>query len=122
MTELSPANEAVREFLIKLAAMHADPMSYGIMSKAVDPDGSLGFRDGGKRSILLIHALHVVNEYEHEHGRPLIGALAVSKITGTSGKGFADVGRDLGIKIEDTPRGRVHVLAGTAGCVLCVLG
>src|SRR5215469_6101069 len=97
--ELTPAQEALREFLIKMAARHAEPMSYGIMAHAVDPDGSLGFRDGGSRSASLISGLYYVNRHAHLRGEPMVGALAVSKSSGHSGSGFAHVGRENGYEI-----------------------
>jgi hypothetical protein len=101
--ELTAAEEALRKFLIKMAARHADPMSYGIMAHAVDPDGRLGFRDGGKRATSLIYALYDVNRHAHQNGEPMLGALAVSRSSGNSGSGFAEVGRENGYKIDRTP-------------------
>jgi hypothetical protein len=101
---LTSAQEALREFLIDMATRHADPMSYGIMSKAVDPDGRLGFRDGGQRSQPLINALYHVNKDAYGRGEPMLGALAVGKSSGTSGSGFVLVGREVGFNVERTTK------------------
>jgi hypothetical protein len=100
--ELTPADEVLREFLIDMATRRAAPMSYGVMGKAVDPDGRLGLLSP-PRSTSLITALYHVNADALYRGEPMVGALAVSKTTGNSGKGFADVAREQDIHVEDTP-------------------
>ena len=104
---LKPAEAHLREVLIGLAA-EADPsdpsasaLSYGDLAAAADADGSLGWRQGHPRYSKLITALFHVNSYEVEHGRPMIGAFAVSVDSRTSGSGFAALGRELGRAVGD---------------------
>jgi hypothetical protein len=99
---LKPAEQHLLEVLIGLAA-EADPadpsasaLSYGDLAAAADPDGSLGWKQGHPRYSKLITALYHVNSYEVDHGRPMIGAFAVSVDSRTSGSGFAALGRELG--------------------------
>lgn len=107
MIALTPAEEHLRDFLIERAAQ-ADPadlpastMSYGELAAAADPDGELGWKRGHPRYSKLITALFHVNSYEVEHGRPMVGAFAVSVDSGTSGSGFAGLGRDLGREVGE---------------------
>ena len=99
---LTDAEEILREHLIAMAARHAEPMSYGVMGHEIDPDGRLGLFSP-PRQRPLIHALYHVNADALYRGEPMVGALAVSKQTGTSGKGFADVAREQDIHVGDTP-------------------
>jgi hypothetical protein len=99
---LTPAEEILRQRLIDLASGRLESQSYGDMADTIDAEGLLGFASGHPRYTHLIHALYHVNVFEHEHGRPMVGALAVSKSTGHSGAGFADVGRRQGFEIART--------------------
>ncbi|HUY44649.1 MAG TPA: hypothetical protein VMV92_02820 [Streptosporangiaceae bacterium] len=85
-------------------------MAYGEMAKELDPDGVLGWNDGGhyKR---LAHALFHVNSDEAEHDRPMVGAFAVSKASPhTSGTGFSGMARDIGLEVpaEDDLNGQTR--------------
>ena len=123
MITLTKAEERLRAFLVTMAQsavehdLSASPktlltngvtMAYGEMAKEMDPDGKLGWNDGG-RSRGLTHALFHVNTYELDHGRPMVGAFAVSKAAPhTSGTGFAGMARDAGLDVpgDDDPHGQ----------------
>jgi hypothetical protein len=125
MLTLTPPEEGFRAFLITMAraaAAHdltASPrtllhagvtMAYGEMAKELDPDGALGWNDGGHYT-RLTHALYHVNTYELEHRRPMVGAFAVSKAyPHTSGSGFAGMARDAGLDApgDDDPQGQTR--------------
>lgn len=103
MTELNPAEERVRQILIG-QAKKTDPqvprgalITYGDLCAAADPG-----QDYWKRPRYrgIGSALGHVSTYEHEHGRPLLSALVVQKLTMRAGDGFADaLGRGLGFDI-----------------------
>jgi hypothetical protein len=103
MIVLTTAEQGLRAFLIPLAGKD-QTMGYRDMSEAVDPDGTIGWNDGG-RSKRLTHALFHISSYEHEHGRPLLSAMAVAKITGEASEGFAIMGRGLGFEVPPTAVG-----------------
>lgn len=125
MITLTAAEEELQSFLIRMARSGADhdlttsprtllnagvTMAYGEMARELDPDGALGWNDGGhyKR---LTHALYHVNTYELEHRRPMVGAFAVSKAyPHTSGNGFAGMARDAGLDAptDDDPAGQTR--------------
>lgn len=42
------------------------------------------------------HLLGEISEDEHDHGRPMLSALAVSAVTGMPGEGFFKLARNLG--------------------------
>jgi hypothetical protein len=125
MITLTSAEEDLQAFLIRMARTAADrdltapprtllndgvTMAYGEMARKLDPDGALGWNDGGhyKR---LTHALYHVNTYELEHRRPMVGAFAVSKAyPHTSGIGFAGMARDAGLDApgDDDPAGQTR--------------
>jgi hypothetical protein len=103
MTELNPAEERVRQILIE-QAKQPDPQSprealitYGDLCAAADPDQEF-WKKPRYRGIG--SALGHISTYEHEHGRPLLSALVVQKVTMRAGDGFADaLGRGLGFNI-----------------------
>jgi hypothetical protein len=103
MTELNPAEEQVRQILI-LRAKRTDAqvprralITYGDLCAAADPDQA---HWRGPRYRGIGSALGHVSTYEHEHGRPLLSALVVQKLTMRAGDGFArDLGRGLGFDI-----------------------
>jgi hypothetical protein len=64
----------------------------------MDPD--VNPRD--RRFKRLTTALYHVNTYEHENGRPMIGALVVRASDGLPGDGFYWCARQLGFEFEDT--------------------
>jgi hypothetical protein len=122
---LTAAEEDLQSFLITMARSAADhdltasprtllnagvTMAYGAMARELDPDGALGWNDGGHYT-RLTHALYHVNTYELEHHRPMVGAFAVSKgYPHTSGGGFADMARDAGLDApgDDDPAGQTR--------------
>ena len=103
MTELSPAEEKVRQILIE-RAKKTNPqiprkalITYRDVCTAADPDQTYWkwprYRGIGT-------ALGHVSSYEHEHDRPLLSALVVQQQTMRAGDGFAnDLGRGLGFDI-----------------------
>ena len=102
MTVLSPAEEQVRHILIE-RAKKTDPqfprralITYGDLCAAADPDQAYWRRP---RYRGIGSALAHVSTYEHEHGRALLSALVVQKMTMRAGDGFADLGRSLGFGI-----------------------
>jgi hypothetical protein len=106
MTELNPAEERVRRILIE-RAKNTDPqaprgalITYGDLCAAADPDQAYWV---APRYRGIGGVLGHISTYEHEHGRPLLSALVVRKMTMRAGEGFADLGRDLGL---DIPPGR----------------
>jgi hypothetical protein len=125
MITLTAAEEDLQAFLTTMARAAADhdlstsprtllkagvTMAYGEMAKELDPDGALGWNDGGHYR-RLTHALYHVNTYQLEHGRPMVGAFAVSKGNPhTSGGGFAGMARDAGLDApgDDDPQGQTQ--------------
>jgi hypothetical protein len=105
MITLTPDEERLRARLIERAraADPADPAAststYGSWAEELDTDGSAGWKQGAPRYTRLITALWHINSYETEHGRPMVGAFAVSKTTGHSGDGFMKLRRDLHLPI-----------------------
>jgi hypothetical protein len=71
----------------------------GDWAEELDADGSAGWKRGAPRYTRLITALWHVNSYEAEHGRPMVGAFAVSRSTGHSGDGFMKLRRELGLPV-----------------------
>jgi hypothetical protein len=77
----------------------ADPVAsakgYYEWCDQLDPDGRLGWKSGHARG--LARALYHVNLYEAEHGRPMVGALAINVMKGQAGGGFLTCHRDAGL-------------------------
>lgn len=96
MITLTPAERDLRAFLIKLARTTGTPMRYGAMAEATDPEHDPNDRHHRRLQKRLFH----VNTYELEHGRPMIGALAVNN-TGTAGDGLAKMARPHGINVPE---------------------
>ena len=95
MTELTSFQERLRDFL----ASHApEKITYQELARAMDPD--VNPRD--RRFKRLTTALYHVNTYEHENGRPMIGALVVRASDGLPGDGFYWCARQLGFEFEDS--------------------
>ena len=125
MITLTAAEEDLQAYLIRMARSAADhdlttsprtllhagvTMAYGEMARELDPDGTLGWNDGGHYT-RLTRALYHVNTYELEHRRPMVGAFAVSKAhPHTSGSGFAGMARDAGLDAprDDDPTGQTQ--------------
>jgi len=111
MTTLTLVEERLRNFLIDRArTAHAGnpetaTMTYQDLAGALDPDGDFGLKQGAPRFTRLIRALFHMNSYEVEKGRPMVGALAVSKTTGDSGSGFAGQARELGFLVPRDDEG-----------------
>jgi hypothetical protein len=98
MITLTPAEVRLRGFLAKhawSASRAPDPQqetfTYARLAAEVDPDNDLGWKQGHPRYSRLITGLYHVNNSEAEHGRPMIGAFAVS--TRSSIEGFAEMAR-----------------------------
>ena len=115
MITLTPDEERLRERLIERART-ADPANpgastktYGAWAEELDDDGSAGWKQGAPRYTRLITALWHINSYEAEHGRPMVGAFAVSKSAGHSGDGFMKLRSDLGQPIPTDEDGTGHV-------------
>ena len=107
MIMLNSAEERLRDFFIARARTadldnpEASTITFAELTATLDPDGSLGLSQPGPRVGRLTTALFHLNKYEHEHRRPMVGALAVSQTERTSGSGFAALGRELGFDIPD---------------------
>jgi hypothetical protein len=109
MTRLTPAEERVRHILIE-RAKKTDPqaplgarITCGDLCATADPDQA-SWKAPRYRGIGSV--LGHISTYEHEHGRPLLSALVVQKLTMRAGDGFAnDLGRGLGF---DIPPGGEH--------------
>ena len=102
MISLTPEEERLRDFLAVRAA-NADPsdpgantISYMRLAAELDPDGSIGWKQGHPRYAHLITALYHVSTYEVEHGRPMPSAFVVHSHDGMPGSGLAGLARTLG--------------------------
>ena len=95
MTELTSFQQRLRDFL----SSHApERITYQELARAMDPDVNPRTR----RFKRLTTALYHVNKYEHENGRPMIGALVVRSSDGLPGDGFYWCARDLGFEFDDS--------------------
>ena len=95
MTELSSFQQRLRDFLTTHAP---EKITYQELARAMDPD--VNPRD--RRFKRLTTALYQVNTYEHENGRPMIGALVVRASDGLPGDGFYWCARQLRFEFEDS--------------------
>ena len=95
MTELTSFQQRLRDFLTSHAP---EKITYQELARVMDPD--VNPRD--RRFKRLTTALYHVNTYEHEHGRPMIGALVVRASDGLPGDGFYWCARQLGFEFEDS--------------------
>ncbi|MEU2182480.1 hypothetical protein [Streptomyces thermolilacinus] len=79
----------------------ADPLSacisYKDFAQCVDPHGLDPYTSQGQMRGLYPKLGHI-SVYEHQHGRPLLSALVISKATGRPGNGFADLASQLGFE------------------------
>jgi hypothetical protein len=103
MTELTPAEEQVRQILIERATKtdlrvpRKALITYHDLCASADPD-QVHWKWPRYRGIG--QALGHISTYEYDHGRPLLSALVVQKQTMRAGDGFAnDLGRGLGFDI-----------------------
>jgi len=95
MTELTSFQQRLRDFL---TSRDPEKITYQELARAMDPD--VNPRD--RRFKRLTNALYHVNKYEHENGRPLIGALVVRASDGLPGDGFYSCARGLDFKFDDS--------------------
>ena len=95
MTELTSFQQRLRDFLTSHAP---GKITYQELARVMDPD--VNPRD--RRFKRLTTALYHVNTYEHENGRPMIGALVVRASDGLPGDGFYWCARQLGFEFEDS--------------------
>ena len=95
MTELTSFQQRLRDFLTSHAP---EKITYQELARVMDPD--VNPRD--RRFKRLTTALYHVNTYEHENGRPMIGALVVRASDGLPGDGFYWCARQLGYDFEDS--------------------
>ena len=95
MTELTSFQQRLRDFLTSHAP---EKITYQELARVMDPD--VNPRD--RRFKRLTTALYHVNTYEHENGRPMIGALVVRASDGLPGDGFYWCAKQLGFEFEDS--------------------
>jgi hypothetical protein len=93
MTELTSFQQRLRDFLTSHVP---EKITYQELARVMDPD--VNPRD--RRFKRLTTALYHVNTYEHENGRPMIGALVVRASDGLPGDGFYWCARQLGFEFE----------------------
>jgi hypothetical protein len=112
MLSLTQFEHAVRSVLIAKAqgGNHEDPMTacltYSQLGDEVGPDhGSYPMVTPPFRG--LGEALGHVSMYEVERGRPMLTALVVQQDSQRPGAGFAQLGRQLGFSVGDTPADEV---------------
>jgi hypothetical protein len=95
MTELTSFQHRLRDFL---TSRDPEKITYQELARAMDPD--VNPRD--RRFKRLTTALYYVNKYEHENGRPMLGALVVRASDGLPGDGFYGCAKDLGFEFDDS--------------------
>lgn len=93
MTELTSFQQRLLDFL---TSREPEKITYQELARAMDPD--VNPRD--RRFKRLTNALYYVNKYEHENGRPLIGALVVRASDGLPGEGFYWCAKDLELEFD----------------------
>jgi hypothetical protein len=101
MITLKPAEETLRDLLIDRARTDPKFISHGELAEAMD---NIAWRISGPRFQPVTNALTHVNTYEMEHGRPMVGALAVTR-SPSSAAGFAGLARNLGLDVPETVEG-----------------
>jgi len=88
-------NDILRPSLIDRMRTGGQTINYKALAEELDPDGSLGWNDGGHYKGLS-HALFHIANFEVEHGRPVgLVALVINKAKQISGGGFARMARGL---------------------------
>lgn len=107
MITLTPAEERLREFLIErarkadLADPEASTISYTDLVEDVDRDGEFGWLRSYPRFTPLSTALYHVAQYEAEHHRPLVTALAVRAGRPRPGDGFYYAARQAAYAVPE---------------------
>ena len=95
-----PENDLLRPWLIDRMRTGGQPISCKTLAEELDPDGSLGWSDGGDYKGLS-HALFHIATFEVEHGRPIgLVALVIDKPKLPSG-GFPGMARQLLFDVPD---------------------
>jgi hypothetical protein len=111
MISLTPDEKRLRDHLANRAArahvLKSPQVTYGTLSTDLDPDRSIGWSWSDPQSMGAAYdriqaALCHVAEYEAEHGRPLVVALAVGE-DGMLPAKFAALARRLGRLAEKDP-------------------
>jgi hypothetical protein len=98
-TVLTTAERRMLDFLTgRLKAGDTRTLTYGELAAACDPDYNP--RDRHFRRIS--QALWSLNHFEHEHQRPMIGAMVVRASNRLVGDGFYAVARELDHQFEDS--------------------
>ena len=69
------------------------------------------------RSHELFRILGDISTYEHEHGRPMLSAVVVQKVTQYPGAGFFTLARDLGLLVGATPTAELEFFVRELGRV-----
>jgi hypothetical protein len=95
MIELTSFQQRLRDFL---TSRGPEKITYQELARAMDPD----VNPKDRRFKRLTTALYYVNRYEHENGRPMIGALVVRASDGLPGDGFYWCARDLEFEFDDS--------------------
>ena len=96
-----PENDLLRPWLIERMRNGGQTINYKALAQELDPDGSLGWNDGGHYRGLS-HALFHIANFEVEHGRPVgLVALVINKLKQRSGGGFARMARGLKFEVGE---------------------
>jgi hypothetical protein len=96
MLKLTTAeNNVLRPWLIDRMCTGGDVIEHKDLAEELDPNGSLGWNDGGDYNGLS-HALFHVATFEVEHGRPVgLVALAIDETKQLAEGGFPKMARAL---------------------------
>lgn len=102
ITLTTPEENLLRPWLIERIQTGAKTINYKALAEELDPDGSLGWNDGGRYK-RLSHALYHIAHHEVERGRPVgLVALVINKLRGASGGGFATMARGLRFEVGES--------------------
>ncbi|MET9768568.1 hypothetical protein [Streptomyces sp. NPDC006415] len=108
MLTLTPIERDMHRLLRSLAQAGdpADPHSvcigYKDFAQRADPQGLDPYTSQGRMHGLYPKLGHI-SVYEHQHGRPLLSALVISKATRRPGDGFVDLATQLGFEAAEDP-------------------
>ncbi|MFE1877947.1 hypothetical protein ACFW9N_45135 [Streptomyces sp. NPDC059496] len=106
MLSLTPLERDMHRLLRSLAQAGdpGDPLSacisYKEFAQRVDPHGLDPYTSQNQMHGLYPKLGHI-SVYEHQHGRPLLSALVVTKATGRPGDGFAELATQLGFEAAE---------------------
>ena len=101
----SAENDLLRPWLINRMRTGGQTITYKALAEELDPDGSLGWNDGGDYTGLS-HALFHIATFEVEHGRPVgLVAPAVSRLEPPVG-GFPRMAQKLLFDVPDSAAGQ----------------